>query len=53
MVKVAWKKNSDSVTLSLTYPDGATGYVIAPDGYTVNGEEKVTALTGEYTFIKK
>ena len=53
MVKVRWEKGSDSVKLSLSYPDGATGYVIAPDGYTVNGEEKVTALTGEFTFIKK
>jgi alpha-L-rhamnosidase len=51
-VEVKWQRTADCIELTLEYPEGAVGNVIAPIGYTVNGEEKVAAASGIYTFKK-
>lgn len=51
-VAVRWDKDPDGITLTLEYPADAVGSVIAPIGYTVNGEARVTAASGIYTFKK-
>jgi alpha-L-rhamnosidase len=52
-VEVAWEREGESVRLRLIYPEGAQGFVIAPLGYTVNGEEKERATSGTFRFFKK
>ncbi len=52
-VEVSWKKVGECVELNLTYPAEANGFVVAPRGYTVNGEEKVIAKSGRFAFFKK
>ena len=52
MVLVRWDKCEDGISLSLTIPDALKGNVIAPTGYTVNGCERVPAVSGTYTFKK-
>ena len=52
-VEVAWEREGESVRLRLIYPEGAQGFVVAPLGYTVNGEEKVKATSGTFQFFKK
>ena len=49
-VDVAWKRAGDVVELTLTYPTDAEGFVVAPRGYTVNGEAKVKATSGTFVF---
>ena len=51
-VEVNWQRKADCIELTLVYPDGAVGCVIAPAGYTVNGTEKVAAASGKYIFKK-
>ena len=50
LVDVAWKRAGDAVELTLTYPTEANGFVVAPRGYTVNGEAKVKATSGTFVF---
>ena len=52
-VCVAWRREGDAVVMNLTYPEGASGFVVAPRGYTVNGEEKVGATSGTFLFSKR
>ena len=52
-VEVKWQREGESIKLYLTYPAGADGLVIAPRGYTVNGEEKAKAASGVFVFSKK
>jgi alpha-L-rhamnosidase len=52
-VDVAWERVGESIELILTYPEGASGFVVAPRGYAVNGEEKVKATSGKFIFLKK
>ena len=50
-VSTRWDKNSDgSITLTLEYPEGARGDVVAPEGYTVNGTPTAKAASGSYIF---
>ena len=49
-VDVAWKRAGESIALTLTYPEGANGLVIAPSGYLVNREDKVRAESGTFVF---
>lgn len=52
-VNVRWDKAADGkILLQLTYPEGATGEIIAPDGYTVNGQSSIKAISGTYTIQK-
>ena len=52
-VEVKWEREGESICLHLTYPKGASGFVVAPRGYTVNGEEKVGATSGTFVFSKR
>ena len=52
-VSVAWQRAGQSVELDLTYPAGASGFVVAPCGYTVNGKDRTLAKTGKFIFIKQ
>ena len=52
-VAVAWERAGEKIELHLTYPEGADGFVAAPRGYLVNGEEKVKAESGTFVFSKK
>ncbi len=52
-VEVAWERVGESIELNLTYPEGADGFVVAPRGYLVNGEEKVKAASGTFVFTPK
>ena len=49
-VEVAWERTEEGVVLTLSYPKGASGFVWAPRGYTVNGKEKVKAESGTFVF---
>lgn len=52
-VATRWDVTNDgNITLRLEYPEGARGDVIAPEGYTVNGNDRVKAVSGEYVFKK-
>lgn len=51
-VDIKWRREADEIVLRLTYPENAIGSVIAPSGYTVNGAERVDAVSGSYTFKK-
>ena len=51
-VEVKWEREDDAVVMRLTYPEGADGFVVAPQGYTVNGEDKVKAESGTFAFSK-
>ncbi len=51
-VEVKWVKNGEAVILTLNYPENAKGYVIAPDGYSVNGENKLIAENGKFILKK-
>ena len=51
-VEVKWRREKDAIILSLSYPEGASGCVVAPDGCTVNGAERARAESGEYIFRK-
>ena len=50
LVEVAWQRAGERVELALTYPTAASGFVVAPRGYTVNGEVKVKAESGTFVF---
>ncbi|MBQ4274737.1 MAG: hypothetical protein IJB94_07225, partial [Clostridia bacterium] len=52
-VSVAWQRGGETVELDLTYPTGASGFVIAPNGYTVNGKDCVPAASGKFIFSRK
>ena len=52
-VEVRWEREGESIKMNLTYPTDASGFVIAPQGYTVNGEEKVKAANGIFVFTKQ
>ena len=52
-VEVKWERAGDAIVMRLIYPEGASGFVVAPKGYTVNGEEKVKATSGTFQFFKK
>ena len=49
-VEVAWESVGENIELTLTYPQSASGFVVAPRGYTVNGEAKVKAESGKFIF---
>ena len=49
-VEVKWEREEEEVKLDLTDPSGAKGFVIAPRGYGVNGQEKVKAASGSFVF---
>ena len=49
-VDVAWERVGESIELTLVYPEGASGFVVAPRGYSVRGEEKVMAASGKFVF---
>ncbi len=52
-VNVRWDKAAGgTITLQLTYPEGAIGEIIAPEGYAVNGQRSIKAASGTYTFQK-
>lgn len=51
-ISVDWKKENNKICLELVVPDGITGDVEAPNGYTVNGQEKIAAKTGRFEFVK-
>ena len=50
LVDVKWERVGEKVELTLTYPTKSNGFVCAPCGYTVNGEEKVKAQSGTFVF---
>jgi alpha-L-rhamnosidase len=52
-VEVAWERTEEGVVLSLTYPKGASGFVWAPRGYTVDGAAQVKAESGKFIFQKQ
>ena len=52
-VDVRWERVGERVELVLNYPESADGFVIAPHGYLVNGEEKVKAASGTFVFTPK
>ncbi len=52
-VAVAWERAKENIELTLTYPNGASGFVCAPRGYTVNGAERVKAESGKFIFQKQ
>ena len=52
-VEVAWERKGESIELHLTYPQDANGFVVAPRGYTVNGQETVRAASGIFVFSQK
>ncbi len=52
-VEVRWQRKADCIELTLIYPEGTVGSVIAPAGYTVNGAQKVSAASGKYIFKRK
>ena len=52
-VEVTWERENDAVVMNLIYPDGASGFVVAPRGYTLGGEEKVSATSGTFVFSKQ
>lgn len=52
-VEVAWKRVGESVELTLTYPADASGCVVAPEGYLVNGQKQVRAESGTFVFSRK
>jgi hypothetical protein len=49
-VDVAWERVGESIELTLVYPEGASGFVVAPRGYSVSGETKVMAASGKFIF---
>ena len=49
-VEVVWARENENVVMDLTYPVGAHGCVIAPEGYTVNGAKSVLAQNGKFVF---
>jgi alpha-L-rhamnosidase len=52
-IETRWdKQDSGEIKLILTIPQALKGGVIAPIGYTVNGCERVPAVSGTYTFKK-
>ena len=51
-VDVKWRREGEEIKLSLIYPEGAKGSVVAPMGYTVNGAASVNAESGEFLFKK-
>lgn len=52
-VEVAWERTEEGAVLSLTYPTGAAGEVVAPKGYLVNGMQKTRAKSGTFVFVKE
>ena len=52
-VSVAWQRVGERIELDLTYPAGASGFVIAPNGYTVNGKDCVVAASDKFIFSRK
>ncbi len=52
-VSVAWQRVGETVEFDLTYPVSASGAVIAPRGYLVNGKDCVPAASGKFIFIQK
>ena len=52
-VEVAWEREAENIVMYLTYPADAHGLVIAPDGYTVNGEKSTKAQSGKFVFEKQ
>ena len=53
MVKTDWKRISENeIELMLTVPAELKCDVVAPSGYTVNGETKLKAENGIYLFKK-
>ena len=51
-ISVDWKKENNKICLELVVPDGTTGEIEAPNGYTVNGQQKIVAQTGRFEFVK-
>ena len=52
MIKTHWQKKDGRVELSLEIPSEIKGKVVAPSGYSVNGEKIVDAASGKYIFEK-
>ena len=49
-VEVKWEREGEDVKMELVYPTEARGFVWAPRGYVVNGQEKVRAASGTFVF---
>lgn len=52
-ITVDWKKENNKICLELVVPEGLIGDVEAPNGYSVNGQNKVVAQTGRFEFVKR
>ena len=52
-VEVKWEREGEHVKMELLYPTKACGFVWAPHGYAVNGQEKVSAASGTFVFSKR
>ena len=51
MIRVRWDRTSDAnIELSLDMPSAASGEVVAPKGYAVDGKERVKAHPGKFIF---
>lgn len=51
-VEVAWERDGENILLSLVYPEGAEGELVAPEGYLINGAQSVCAKSGRFLLEK-